>query len=125
MIYRLAADAVVALHFAFVVFVAVGAFAVVRWRRLAWLHVPAAIWGAGIELAGGICPLTPLENHLRRLAGGAGYGGGFIEHYLLPVLYPGALTRGVQIALGVLVVAVNLVVYGWLLARRRGGGRLC
>lgn len=121
MIYRLGADAVVALHFAFVVFVAIGAFFVLRWPRLAWAHVPAAIWGAGIELAGGICPLTPLENRLRRLAGEAGYSGGFIEHYLLPVLYPGGLTRGVQIALGVLVVAVNLAVYAWILTRRRGG----
>ncbi len=121
MIYRIGADAVVALHFAFVVFVAIGAFAVLRWPRLAWAHVPAAIWGAGIELAGGICPLTPLENRLRRLAGEAGYSGGFIEHYVMPVLYPGALTRGVQIALGVSVVAVNLAVYGWLVARRRRG----
>lgn len=121
MLYRILADAVVALHFGFVLFVTLGSFLVLRWPRVAWVHVPAAVWGAGIEFLGGICPLTPLEIRLRRLAGEAGYSGGFIEHYLLPVLYPGGLTREVQIALGGLVVVLNLAVYGWILARRRRG----
>ncbi len=114
---RLLADAVAVVHFGFVLFVALGGLAVLRWRRLAWLHLPALAWGAGIEFTGGICPLTPLENYLRARAGEAGYPGGFIEHYLLPVLYPPGLTRGVQIFLGIGVLAVNGAVY-WLLWRR-------
>ena len=119
MIYRLLADALVVLHCAFVLFVVLGGL-LVLWRwRLAWLHLPAAAWGAGIELVGGICPLTPLENHLRRLGGQAGYPGGFVEHYLLPALYPDGLTPRIQIVLGLLVLAVNLGLYGWAWARRR------
>ncbi len=118
MLYRLAADTVVFLHFAFTVFVVLGGFLAWRWRRLAWIHVPAAVWGAFIELAGWICPLTPLENHFRRLAGEAGYTGGFIEHYLLPVLYPRGLTPTIQIILGIIVVVVNGYAY-WVYFRRR------
>jgi len=117
--YRVLADVVVTVHFAFVLFVVAGALLVARWPRLAWVHLPAALWGAGIEFTGSICPLTPLENHFRRLAGEEGYPGGFVEHYLLPVLYPGGLTRGVQIVLGIVVVVLNLGIYGWLFARRR------
>jgi hypothetical protein len=117
MIYRLLADVVVLLHLAFVVFAVAGALLVVRWRWLAWIHLPAAVWAALIEFAGWICPLTPLENRLRALGGGAGYRGGFVEHYVLPLLYPGQLTRGVQILLGIFVVLVNLAIYAWL-ARR-------
>lgn len=119
MIYRVLADGVLVLHLGFVVFVVLGGLLVLRWRRVAWVHLPAAGWGALIELAGWICPLTPLENRLRHLGGEAGYGGGFVEHYLLPVLYPGGLTRETQITLGLLVLAINAVVYGILLARRR------
>ncbi len=118
MLYRLAADTVVFLHFAFTVFVVLGGFLAWRWRRLAWIHVPAAVWGAFIEFAGWICPLTPLENHFRRLAGEAGYTGGFIEHYLLPVLYPRGLTPTIQIILGIIVVVVNGYAY-WVYFRRR------
>lgn len=118
-ILRLLADAVVGLHFAFVLFVVLGGLPVLRWRRLAWVHLPAAAWGALIEFAGWICPLTPLENQLRRRAGEAGYAGGFVEHYVLPVLYPAELTREVQIALGLFVLVLNAGVYGWLLWRRR------
>lgn len=117
--YRHLADAVVILHFAFVLFVVLGGLLVLRWPRLAWLHLPAAAWGALIELGGWICPLTPLENRFRHRAGESGYAGGFVEHYVLPVLYPPELTRGVQIALGLAVLGVNLAVYGSLLARRR------
>ena len=111
MSYRLLADLVLVVHAAFVVFVMLGGLAVLRWPRLAWVHLPAAIWGAGIEFAGGICPLTPLENHWRRLAGEQGYMGGFVEHYLMAALYPEGLTRGLQIVLGLVVLAVNAAVY--------------
>jgi hypothetical protein len=112
------ADLVVLIHFAFVLFVVFGGLLVLRWPRVMYLHLPAAAWGAFIELAGGICPLTPLENSLRRSAGLAGYQGGFVEHYILPVLYPAGLTRGVQLTLGMLVIAINLAIYAWVFARR-------
>lgn len=117
--YRLLADAVLLTHAAFVAFVVLGGLLALRWPRLAWLHLPAALWGAGIEFAGGICPLTPLENHWRRLAGEQGYAGGFVEHYLLALLYPEGLTREVQLALGLLVLAVNGVVYAFVWRRKR------
>jgi hypothetical protein len=117
--FGLLADITVVLHLGFVLFVVAGGLLVLRWRRLAWVHVPCALWGALIELAGWVCPLTPLELWLRARAGEAGYGGGFVEHYVLPVLYPGALTRGVQVALGVAVLAVNAAVYGWIWHRAR------
>jgi hypothetical protein len=111
MLYRLLADLVVLLHSGFVLFVVLGGLLALRWPRAAWAHLPAALWGAGIEFAAGICPLTPLENHLRRLGGEAGYTGGFVEHYVLPILYPDGLTRGVQLALGTFVLVLNIVVY--------------
>jgi hypothetical protein len=107
----LAADALVVLHLAFVAFVVLGGLLVLRWPRLAWVHVPAALWGAWIEFAGWICPLTPLENRLRAQAGQQGYATSFVEHYLMPVLYPAALTRELQWLLGGLVVGVNAAVY--------------
>jgi hypothetical protein len=116
---RLLADAVLGLHLAFVLFVVLGGPLALRWPRLAWLHLPAAAWGAGIEFTGGVCPLTPLENRLRRLAGQAGYEGGFVEHYVTAALYPDGLTREVQVALGVGVVLLNAAVYGLMLGRRR------
>jgi hypothetical protein len=117
--YRILAELVVGLHLLFVVFVVAGGLLALRWRWLAWLHIPAAIWGALIEFAGWVCPLTPLEQTLRAAAGEAGYRGGFIEHYMLPVLYPSGLTRGIQVGLGVVVLALNLVIYGYLFRRRR------
>jgi hypothetical protein len=119
MLYDLLADLVVLTHFAFVVFVVAGAFLVLIWPRLAWIHVPAAAWGALIEFAGWICPLTPLENWLRMGGGTQAYRGGFIEHYIIPILYPSGLTRGTQILLGVLVLSINAGVYGWLLISKR------
>jgi hypothetical protein len=120
MLYRLLADLVVVLHCGFVLFVVLGGLLALRWPRAAWLHLPAALWGAGIELAAGICPLTPLENHLRLLGGEAGYSGGFVEHYVLPVLYPDGLTRGVQLGIGIFVVVLNASVYilVWRRSRR-------
>ena len=122
--WALAANAVVLLHAAFVVFVVAGAALLWRWPRVVWLHLPAALWGTWIEAAGGICPLTPLENGLRARAGEAGYGGGFVEHYVVPVLYPEALTRELQWALAAGVVAVNALLYGgWIASRRRRRSR--
>ena len=112
------AGAVVVVHMAFVVFVVAGAVAVLRWPRMAWVHVPAALWGATIALGGFTCPLTPLENWLRVRSGATAYDTGFLEHYLLPVLYPLAMTRGLQIATGLFVVLVNVLVY-WRVFRRR------
>jgi hypothetical protein len=112
------------LHLLFVVFVVGGGFLLVRWPKLVWLHLPAAAWGAFIEFTGGICPLTPLENQLRVVSGAGAYSGGFVERYLLPVLYPENLTLPVQQVLGALVVAVNLVAYGLAYrARRKSPGR--
>jgi len=119
MIYRILAEGVVVLHFAFIVFVVVGGLFVVRWPRLGLAHLPAACWGAAIELTGGICPLTPLENTLRQAAGDAGYEGSFIAHYLLPIVYPTGLTREVQYVLAGLLIGVNLGIYGGILRRRR------
>ena len=118
MVYRALADAVLILHLGFVVFVVLGGLLVLRWTRLAWLHIPAAIWGVLIEYTGWICPLTPLENSLRARGGETGYSGGFIEHYIQPVLYPAGLTRGTQIVLGSLALVVNLTAYTVVLARR-------
>ena len=113
---------VVLLHAAFAVFVVLGGFLAWRWRRVAWAHVPCGVWGVVIEYQGWICPLTPLENALRRRAGAEGYAGGFIEHYLIPLLYPVGLTPPKQLVLGSLVLVVNMIAYG-VLARRafRGG----
>jgi len=120
MIYAWAADAVVLLHLGFIAFVVGGAALLWRWPRVALLHLPAALWGAYAEFSGTICPLTPLENHLRELAGGRGYEGGFIEHYLLPLIYPAALTRETQLVLGLVVVGINVALYlAWLAGRRR------
>ena len=117
MLYGLLADLTVLVHFAFVLWVVLGGLLVLRRPWLAWLHVPAAIWGAAIEFGGWICPLTPLELRLRDLAGEAGYTGGFVEHYILPVLYPTGLTREVQIALGLVVLVVNVTVYVMVIRR--------
>jgi len=117
MAYRILAGAVVVLHLGFVLFVAAGGLLVWRWRRIAWAHLPALAWGVWIELYGGICPLTPLENELRRLGGEAAYSGDFVGHYLLPVLYPEGLDRGIQAALAAGVLALNGGVY-WRVLRQ-------
>jgi hypothetical protein len=117
-IYRFLAGCVVAFHLGFVLFVVLGGLLALRWRRAAWVHLPAAAWGAFVEFSSTVCPLTPLENHLRNLGGEAGYSGGFIEHYMLPVLYPSGLNHGTQIALGAFVVLLNVTVYSVLWYRR-------
>jgi len=111
MLYRLAADAVLVFHLGFVLFVAIGALLVLRWPRLAWLHIPIALYGATIELVGFICPLTPLENWLRHRGGEAGYSGGFIAHYVSALIYPNGLTREIQLWLGAGVLILNAIVY--------------
>ncbi len=123
--FRGAADVVLVVHLAFVLFVVLGGFLALRWPRLAWVHVPVALYGAAIEFVGFVCPLTPLEVWLRRRGGEAGYEGGFVEHYVTAALYPTGLTREVQLALGVGVLVLNGAVYAvWLRRwrRRRAGG---
>ena len=125
MLHAIAADLVVLLHLAFILFVVTGGLLALKWRRLAWLHVPAALWGALIEFTGGICPLTPLENLLRQASGSQGYASGFIEHYILPLIYPADLTRGLQFYLGLGVVVLNGLVYSvWFAQRKKKGGQL-
>jgi hypothetical protein len=119
MIYRFLAGCVVAFHLCFVLFVVLGGLLALRWPRVAWVHLPAAAWGAFVEFSSTICPLTPLENRLRHLGGETSYSGGFIAHYMIPVLYPSSLGHGTQIALGVFVVLLNVTVYAFLGFRRR------
>ncbi len=119
MFHALAANAVLIVHALFVLWVLLGALAVARWPRLAWLHLPAVAWVVWLEWTGAICPLTPLEVHLLQAAGQAGYSGGFIEHYALAALYPEGLTRQMQWLLGLAVLVLNAAAYGWLLWRRR------
>jgi hypothetical protein len=117
MLYRVLADLVIMVHLAFVLFAVLGGLLVLRWKRCAWLHVPAVLWAALIEFAGWICPLTPLENWLRVRGGAIAYRSGFVEHYILPLLYPAVLTRQLQIVLGLFVLGINLGIYGWVLYR--------
>jgi len=117
--YALAADAVLVLHLAFVLFVAAGGLLVLRWPRLAWVHIPTAIWGAAIEFGGWICPLTPIENDLRARAGESPYTGDVVARYLLPVIYPEGLTRDAQVTLGLAVVLVNAAIYAVVFRRHR------
>jgi len=118
-IYSLLADLVVIAHLTFILFVVGGGLLAFRWKRAVWLHLPAAGWGVLIELAGWVCPLTPLENRLRLKAGELGYEGSFVEHHILPLVYPEELTRNGQLVLGGLVLVVNALVYAALLGRRR------
>jgi prolipoprotein diacylglyceryltransferase len=118
MTYRVLTETVVLAHFAFVLFVVVGGLLVLKWPRVAWAHVPAAVWGILVEWSGWVCPLTPLEEWLRVKAGGVSYEGGFIAHYLMPVLYPVGLTRERQLTLSVVVVVVNGLIY-WRFMRAR------
>jgi hypothetical protein len=124
MLYHLSADLILIIHLAFVLFVALGGFLVLRRSRLMWLHLPAVVWGASSEFLGVICPLTPLETTLRELGGEIGYEGDFIEHYIAALIYPSGLTRGVQIALGFGALLLNMAIYGyWLLRKRRSRRR--
>ena len=120
MISGLLADLVVLLHLAFILFALFGGLAAVRRPRIAWLHLPALAWAVTVEAAGWICPLTPLEGHLRLAAGETAYAGGFVEHYIVPILYPGSLTRTAQVLLALALLLFNVVVYGAAWRRRQG-----
>jgi len=113
----IAADLLVILHLLFIIFVLLGGLLVARWHWIALLHIPAAAWGALIEYQGWICPLTPMEQQLRKAAGEAGYEGGFVEHYILPIIYPDFLSREIQIGMGTIVIIFNLLVYAWVIYR--------
>ena len=120
-LYRLLANAVVVVHALFIVFIVFGGFLAWRWRWVAVLHVPCAVWGVLIEYNGWICPLTPLENSLRMRARQQGYSGGFVEHYLLPAIYPAGLTPRIQVVLGTAVLVVNVITYAVLVRRLMRG----
>lgn len=124
MAFRIAADALVALHFAFILFVVLGGLLTWRHRWMSWIHLPAAAWGCLIEFAGWTCPLTPLEIRWRIAAGQAGFEGGFIEHYMIPVIYPQGLSRGIQFWLGAIVLLFNLFVYSVYFRRRASARRV-
>ncbi len=111
MLNLVVADLIVLLHFSYILFVVFGGLLVLKWRRVAWGHIPCVIWGVAIEFTGWICPLTPIENILRYSGGSGGYSNSFIEHYLLPVIYPTGLTRELQLLMGVAVIAINVVIY--------------
>ncbi|MBV6749970.1 DUF2784 domain-containing protein [Pseudomonas chlororaphis] len=119
MFYRIAADGLVSFHLLFILFVLFGGLLVLKWRRLIWLHLPAATWGVAVEVFHLECPLTRWENLFRQAAGQGGYGEGFIEHYLIPLIYPAGLTPTIQLGLGALVLLLNLAVYLHLFKTRR------
>jgi hypothetical protein len=119
MFYRYAADAVLLLHLAFITFAVFGGLIAIWWRKILFIHLPAAAWGVFVEFTGRVCPLTSLENTLRIKSGIAGYSESFVEHYLLRIIYPEDLTREIQYFLGALVVLVNVVIYLWLFYRLR------
>lgn len=119
MIYQIAAEGVLAIHFGFVLFVVFGGIGV-RWRpRLAWVHVPLFAWGSIVNLASWVCPLTPIENAFRRLAGESGYAGSFLEEYIVSLVYPGGMTRDLELLAGLSLPAWNLLVYAWVWWRLR------
>lgn len=121
--YQFLSDFVLLVHFAFIVFVLAGGFLLLRWPRLVWLHFLAIVWGVFTEVTGWICPLTPLENHFRVLAGGNAYHTGFIERYLLPLVYPAGLTPAIQMTLAAVVIVFNIVVYSWIVLERKRKNR--
>jgi hypothetical protein len=121
MLYSFAADVLLVLHLVFIVFVMLGGLLLLKWRWLIYLHLPAVAWGILVELLGWLCPLTPLEQHFRMLAGETGYSGGFVQHYLLPIIYPAGLTREVQIILAIGVISINLVIYTVIYVKYRRG----
>ena len=122
--FRVLADAVVVLHLLFIAFILLGGLLALRWTQLVWVHLPLSAWGVLVQWMSWICPLTPLENSLRARAGDPTYGGGFVEHYLLPVLYPVGIGQRTHIVLGVIVLGTNAVIYSLLLARLRARHRI-
>lgn len=116
--YKLAADLLVLIHLGFIIFVVLGGLLVLRWPKAVWVHIPAAFWGAWIEFAGGVCPLTPLEQSLRARAGADNYDGGFIDHYIIPIIYPPGFTPQTAELLGYFVLGINLLIYSIVVYRR-------
>jgi hypothetical protein len=121
--YSVAADALVIAHLAFIMFVMLGGLLLLKWPRLIYLHLPAVAWGTLVELRGWLCPLTPLEQHYRTLAGETGYSDSFVEHYLLPLIYPAGLTRDVQTLLAMCVITINLVIYAVIYVKYQRNSR--
>jgi len=119
MLFRFLADLVLVIHLGFILFAVFGVFLVLKWRVVAWIQVPTFLWAVLIEFANWVCPLTPLENWLRTKGGGLPYPTTFVEHYILPLIYPAFLTRNLQIFLGFLVLSINLGLYGWVIWRTR------
>ncbi|MCP3872551.1 MAG: DUF2784 domain-containing protein [Desulfobacteraceae bacterium] len=119
MVYWVLTNTVLVIHFSFILFVVFGGLLIFYKRWMLWLHIPAVFWGALIEFSGWICPLTPLENYFRRLAGLKGYNDGFVQHYLLNIIYPDGLTRQSQILLGLSVLMINLIVYFMYLKKQK------
>jgi len=120
--FRIAADGMVVIHLAFILFVILGGLTLFKWPWMIWVHVPAAVWGGLVELFGAPCPLTPLENYLRRAGQTEAYSGGFIDHYIMPIVYPPGLTRQTQVVLGVVILAVNFAIYFKFLTRKAKAG---
>jgi len=120
MFFALAADLLIIVHLGFIGFVMLGGFMLLKWRWLIFVHLPAVLWGVLLEFQGWICPLTPLEQALRRMSGQQGYTGGFIQHYILPVIYPPALEEDIQLILGVLLILINVIIYLWVFLRTGG-----
>ena len=121
MLFGVFADLLVVIHLAFILFVVLGGLLVIRWPRLAFVHLPAAFWGALIEFGNWICPLTPLEQKLRLAVGEGAYSGSFVAQYIIPLVYPAGLTREIQLGLGLLLVFLNILIYGYLLLKRKTG----
>lgn len=122
LLYRIAADGVVVIHLVFILFVILGGLMLFRWPWMIWIHVPTAVWGGLVELFGAPCPLTPLENHLRQAGNAEAYRGGFIDYYIMPIVYPPGLTRQTQVVLGVLILVINFAIYFKLLTRKTKAG---
>ncbi len=120
MFFALAADLLIIVHLGFIGFVMLGGFMLLKWRWLIFVHLPAVLWGVLLEFQGWICPLTPLEQALRRMSGQQGYTGGFIQHYILPVIYPPALNEDIQLILGILLILINVIIYLWVFLRSAG-----
>jgi hypothetical protein len=118
--YRILADLVVLIHLCYIAFSVLGGLLVLRRKWWAYIHIPAVLWAALIEFRGWLCPLTPIENWLRQAGGAAGYKAGFIEHYIVPIIYPSSLTQNMQITLGILVLIINLLIYAWIWHSRAG-----
>ena len=120
MLYALGADILLIIHLGFIIFVLLGGFLLLKWRWLSLVHFPALLWGVMLEFQGWNCPLTPVEQALRQMGGQQGYTGGFIQHYLLPLIYPSVLEADIQFILGLLLVLVNVIIYLWVILRHYG-----